>query len=421
MKKAVVLILILSLAGLGAIQYRFLQIGLKYAKARFDQQMGQAMQAAQQGLYPETQLTVLLAAIVTGEQGNFQLGVDTLADAGRNFFKDYLKDRMLGKGVNVDFDFALTDVPGKNSYLQSAGYVASSDFMDYQAPVNGYISEQCQCNLYLHVKAHNLLSYLLGQLNVLIILNVAFFGLVAFCFLWLIYLLRQQATLDEVKNDFINNLTHELKTPVFTIGMTAKMLQERCTSDKDLQYLEIIREENELLKKHIDKVLELASMENGRQAVERQVLDVHEVLEEAVAGFRLKVEQQKGSFTFRREAENAIAFIDPVHLGNAVHNLLDNALKYSAPPVEIELHTYNKSGKLCIAVKDKGKGIGSEHKDRVFRKFYRVPDGDVHEVKGFGLGLSYVRQAVRMHQGEALLDSTPGKGSTFTIVLPLHH
>ena len=418
MKKAVVFILILSLAGLGAIQYRFLLIGLKYAKARFDLQMGQAMQAARQDLYQENQLTVLLATIVKEESGKFPIGLDTLRDAGRNFFADFLKDRMLSKGVNVDFDFALTDIQGKVVYLKSEHFEVNSDFMDYRAPLSGYIAAQCQCTPYLQVKTHNLVNYLLGQLNGLLLLFLVFFGLVAFCFLWLLYLLRQQTRLDEVKNDFINNLTHELNTPVFTIGMTAKMLQDNCTSERDFKLLEIIREENELLKKHIDKVLELASMESGQRLMEKQWMDVHPVLEGLANSFKVQVEQQKGQFRFLPTAEAHSAMIDPGHLSNAVHNLLDNALKFSGSPAEIELRTYNQKGNLCIAVKDNGRGISSEHRKKAFRKFYRVPNGNLHETRGFGLGLSYVRQVARMHNGQARVESSVGKGSTFTIVLP---
>lgn len=418
MKKTIAVILILSLAGLGAIQYRFLLIGLKYANARFSQQMGLAMQSAREGLSYENQLTTLLAATVMDEPGQFSLSLDSLKEAGRSYFRDYLKDRMLSQGLDVEFGFALTDVQGKKVYLQSENYEAGSGFVDYRGAVSGFIADHCRCTLYMEVKARNLLSYLLGQLHVLIILCVAFFGLVAICFLWLLYLLRQQSLLDEVKNDFINNLTHELKTPVFTIGMTTKMLQENCASERDFKYLEIIREENELLKRHIEKVLELASMESGRHVMELKRQDVHPVLESIAENFRAQVEQQNGRFRYLPEAGQPVAMIDATHLGNAVQNLLDNALKFSPEPAEIELRTYNLKGGLCIAVKDNGRGIAREHRKKVFHKFYRAPAGNLPETQGYGLGLSYVRQAARLHNGQARVESSPGKGSTFIITIP---
>jgi two-component system, OmpR family, phosphate regulon sensor histidine kinase PhoR len=418
MRKIVVFVLVASLLGLGLIQYRFLIIGLRFSKTRFDMKMGEALQEMRQELYPENALTLLLASVVREDAGDFPVGIDTLEKASLNYLGDFLMDRLMGKGVNANFDFALTNFNGEKIYLKTEGFEKGNGFSDYAVQLGGHVPRQCNCGVFLRLKPHNLINYLLSQLNNLIIPSLVFFALIAGCFWWLLRFLSRQRRLDAIKNDFINNLTHELKTPVFTIGLTAKMLREQISDEKGREYLSVISEENELLKTHIEKVLELASLESSRRVLDRQLLDVHSILQPVVAGFQMQAAQKGGHFHFFPEAQNPMARIDSAHLGNAVLNLLDNALKYSAQTIDIELRTYNRDGMLCIAVKDQGKGIPVADQKKVFQKFFRVSNGDLHEVKGFGLGLSYVSQVVRLHGGRIRLDSEIGKGSTFTVELP---
>jgi two-component system, OmpR family, phosphate regulon sensor histidine kinase PhoR len=232
MRKIVVFVLVASLLGLGLIQYRFLIIGLRFSKTRFDMKMGEALQEMRQELYPENALTLLLASVVRDDAGDFPVGIDTLEGASLNYLGDFLKDRLMGKGVNANFDFALTNFNGEKIYLKTEGFEKGNGFSDYAVQLGGHVPRQCNCGVFLRLKPHNLINYLLSQLNNLIIPSLVFFALIAGCFWWLLRFLSRQRRLDAIKNDFINNLTHELKTPVFTIGLTAKMLREQISDEK---------------------------------------------------------------------------------------------------------------------------------------------------------------------------------------------
>ncbi|MCB0546114.1 MAG: HAMP domain-containing histidine kinase [Phaeodactylibacter sp.] len=418
MKKMIVFILALSLIGLGAVQYRFLVIGLKVAKAQFDQQARQALQLVNLELYEENEMSLLLASVVTSDPGNLRVSLDTLIDASESFFRDYLKGKLLSQGLDIDFAFAITDEPGTRSFLQSPDFQAINSVSSYRIPLEGAIPQRCGCRLLLHLKARNVVNYLLLQLNYLTIPFLIFFFLIVSGIIWLIRFLEVQSRLDEIKNDFINNLTHELKTPVFTIGLTANMLEKTLKQGREHQYLEVIQHEVEGLKLQINKVLELASLEKSRQVMEKKKLDVQDTLKPAIEHFQLNLARQDGTFSYNSEATRTTAFIDPVHLSNALQNLLDNAVKYSPEDKAIAVRTFNRENNFCIAVRDNGIGISPSAQKKIFEKFFRVSQADLHIAKGFGIGLSYVREVARLHGGKVEVESEPGKGSTFTLSIP---
>jgi two-component system phosphate regulon sensor histidine kinase PhoR len=242
--------------------------------------------------------------------------------------------------------------------------------------------------------------------------------LIGGCLWWLLRFLNQQRRLDAVKNDFINNLAHELKTPAFTIGMAAQMLETHVPAGKPQEYLKVIQAENKLLKTHADKVLELASLKSGARLLDKQPQDVHPLLSSLADSFHAAVARRQGTCRFLLDASHSTASIDAAHLSNAVQNLLDNALKYSLGQPDITLRTYNQGKKLCIAVTDRGIGISPAFQKKIFSRHFRVLHGDQHEVKGFGLGLSYARQVALLHGGDIKVESRLGEGSTFTVELP---
>jgi two-component system, OmpR family, phosphate regulon sensor histidine kinase PhoR len=419
MRKLVVFTLLLSLMGLGFIQYRFLAVGLKLAKVRFDLQTIQALQGAKLSLEDENRLSVLLVAAIRREPGSFRLSVDSLEQAATGFFADFLQDRLLRQGIKVDFEFEIAGVNTKQTYLKSAGYerqAASS--AHYELVLSGYLPAQCGRALMLRLHVNNLSQYLLAQLRGLLIPCLLCFLLIGGCLWWLLRFLNQQRRLDAVKNDFINNLAHELKTPAFIIGMAAQMLEDHVPNGKPREYLKVIQAENKLLKTHVEKVLELASLKSGAHVLSRQPLDVHPLLSRLAANFQGTVEARDGTFRFLPEASPSTASADAAHLNNAVQNLLDNALKYSPGQPHITLRTYHHGSKLCIAVTDRGIGISPAFQKKIFSRHFRVLHGDQHEVKGFGLGLSYARQVALLHGGDIKVESQMGAGSTFVLELP---
>ena len=193
------------------------------------------------------------------------------------------------------------------------------------------------------------------------------------------------------------------------------------TEAKTNRYLDIIGEENQRLASQIDNVLQTARMEQGQVTLHREAIDLHALLHQVAASMEVRLAQEKAQFTLVTAAQASEVYGDRLHLTNIFHNLLDNALKYARETVTLKVETSNPDNRqIRIDITDNGIGIGSAEVSRVFEKFYRVPTGDVHDVKGFGLGLSYVKNMVEIHKGSVHLKSVPGKGSVFSIYLPLN-
>lgn len=238
--------------------------------------------------------------------------------------------------------------------------------------------------------------------------------------LWVIF---RQKRLSEIKNDFVNNMTHELKTPISTISLASQMLNDKSipVENKNLSHISrVIETESKRLGYQVEKVLQMAVLDKGRLKLREKVVDVHEIIHSAVNNFGLQVEKRGGSLTWNPDAKKSVIKADEVHLTNVISNLLDNAVKYCKEKPEIELSTRNENDKLVITIKDHGIGISKEDQKRIFEKFYRVPTGNLHNVKGFGLGLSYVKKIIEIHNGSIDVKSEPNKGTRFDIFLPLY-
>jgi two-component system phosphate regulon sensor histidine kinase PhoR len=249
---------------------------------------------------------------------------------------------------------------------------------------------------------------------ILILLLIALFA-------YIIFVINRQKILAELKNDFINNLTHEFNTPLFSIGLTSNLLlrsEAVHQSDKLKGYVELISTEKNRIQTQVDKILSLTAIESGNLILEKEAVDIYQVINENVAGFATVIEEKGGSISFKPGARNHFVEGDKVHLFNALSNLLDNAYKYSDKIPEIVIETSNINGELVISVTDKGIGMTKTELGMIFNKFYRVKHGDRHDVKGFGLGLSYVRKIIELHGGRVEVKSKPGTGSTFTLYIP---
>ncbi len=241
------------------------------------------------------------------------------------------------------------------------------------------------------------------------------------CFYAAIATILKQKKLSEMKNDFINNMTHEFKTPISTISLACEVLQDedvRTQPGHLRRYLGIIRDENKRLGSQVEKVLQAAMLDRGNIRLKLTEVDVHEVIEGVLQNIGVQIEQREGSVDLDLAADRTAIQADEVHVTNVIYNLLDNANKYSPDKPHITVKTRSWSGGVAITVSDKGIGMSREATSRIFEQFYRVPTGNVHNVKGFGLGLSYVKKIVDLHGGHIRVDSQPGGGSTFEVFLP---
>lgn len=247
------------------------------------------------------------------------------------------------------------------------------------------------------------------------------FGLL-FVFIITIMIIMRQQKLSVVKNDFINNMTHEFKTPIATISLaTSAIMKEKVLNDKEqlLKFNAMIRSENDRMNKYVERILQQAKLDRMELHLNKSDVDMNELVREAAEHFMLQVQNVGGTLNCRLEAQNFILYVDEVHMLNAVCNLIDNAIKYSAEKPEIEVYTRKYDGVYIIGVKDNGIGISKDAQKKVFKRFYRVTSGNLHNVKGFGLGLSYVKSIVMLHNGTVHLTSKKNKGTVVEIIFKI--
>ncbi len=258
------------------------------------------------------------------------------------------------------------------------------------------------------------------HLSVAYVWSTVLIGIVlAVFFLSLITILKQKR-LSEVKTDFINNMTHELKTPIATISLSSEVLKKGDIDPERLsRYAHIISTENSRLESQVERVLQLAKLENGKITLKEELFDIHELIKKSAITFKLSIEQLNGELTFDLRANAVKIYADKVHVTNILYNLLDNAVKYSNDEPKIKIETENFNHGIAIYIHDNGKGMTKDQTKQIFDKFYRVPTGSVHDVKGFGLGLYYVKEIIKAHKGKISVTSEVNKGSTFQFWLPL--
>lgn len=260
-------------------------------------------------------------------------------------------------------------------------------------------------------------------MNIVWWLILCFFliGVLVFGLSYTIYSFVRQKKLSEMKSDFVNNMTHEFKTPIATISLASEMLLKPAVLASDAKtkkYAGIIYDENQRLRNQVEHILHLSVLDKEEFRLQKRSTDVHHMLQELVEQYRMLIKDKQGEIRYLPQSARPIVFADPMHLRNCLSNLIDNACKYSAGKPEVLVETETHSGGLVIIVEDKGIGISHENQKQVFKKLYRVPTGNVHDVKGFGLGLYYVKTMVEAHGGWIHLNSELHKGSRFELFVP---
>ena len=314
---------------------------------------------------------------------------------------------------HIDYYFEVKK-PGETAAQNNSGLKNNvyKKRLEEEATKNGL-----ELNLFLPEKR----QFIVQEMGPMFITSVILILVVLIMFWRTILLLMREKRLSEHTNDFLNNMTHEFKTPLTNIALAGKMITKDASNrqeEKIKHYSEIILAENEKLRLQVEQVLSMTALERGEIPLRKTELDIHELIREAIKYISIQIENKQGELKLNLDAENPVIFGDKTHLVNALYNLVDNAIKYSPEKPELSIRTHNHEQQFILVVSDKGIGIEKEYQKKVFEKFFRVPTGDVHDVKGFGLGLSYIKKIVELHQGKIDLESTPGKGTTFTITLP---
>ncbi|REE83315.1 two-component system phosphate regulon sensor histidine kinase PhoR [Lutibacter oceani] len=407
-----------SVIGLIVIQYNYLKIGLNLAQVKFNQNIGKTIKTVKSELTNNNKLTFLLGTALTNDDTYFNTELDSVKNAAGYFLSSFLEDRLLENGIKTDFSYKLF-VKDSDLKIQSINYIENEDKLKkYTIDLLGYLPNLADKNVVLELKFNNINEYFLFQLNGLNIPSVIFLIAIIFVVIWVLKSLYWQQSIITMTNDFINNLTHELKTPVFSIGLATKMLQEKETEETKT-YLEIIKSQNDRLKQHIDKVLQLASLDKKTNALQFTETNFKPHLKKLCEEFSNISKMENVSFTYKLTDIDYTLNCEPIHLINAINNLLDNSKKYKAESPKIELKSIVKNNKLHISIKDNGIGIQKKDQKNIFKKHFRVSSGDLYTVKGYGLGLNYVKKIVTLHKGTIDLESELHKGTLITIKLPI--
>lgn len=263
--------------------------------------------------------------------------------------------------------------------------------------------------------------YLSESSNLYLVISIVLMAVVMTLFLLTVRSLYLQRKLDEMKNDFISNMTHEIKTPIATVSLACEMLRDKTVAaDPAMQdnFLGIIQNENHRMQMLVETILQSNKMGSKKFVLNPAEVDVHRIIQGVAKSFDVQISSRNGSLALDLQADPPTLFADNLHLTNAIYNLVDNAIKYSPERLEVSISTRNEGNNLVIVVADKGLGISKENQRHVFEKFYRVSTGDVHDVKGFGIGLNYVQQVVLLHHGAISISSALGSGTAFTISFP---
>ena len=336
-----------------------------------------------------------------------------------------LKYEVKMKGIEIPFEYGISSLenPSYLHYASSMKYKVSglkSDKDTYS--VNLFPNDYSNSESYLRVYFPNQDRYIIRNIWMMYATSLLLILVVLGCFYVAVSTIVKQKQLADIKNDFINNMTHEFKTPISTISLATQMLgDEAVTASPSMfkRYLGIIRDENKRLGSQVEKVLQTAQMERGEVRLNLGTVNVHQIIERVLENISPQIELREGIIDMDLQAENPEIQADEVHLTNIIFNLLDNANKYSPENPIIKITTENTEKGLSIKVLDQGIGMTKESIKQIFEKFYRVPTGNVHDVKGFGLGLSYVKKMVEEHQGRINVVSKTGEGSEFEVVLPV--
>lgn len=329
-----------------------------------------------------------------------------------------LRRELVQRGIETSFKYGVYN----NDFATKlkSGYFRLNADKTYM--VRLFVDNDGESEYQLYVSFPDKKKYLLSTIWRILVPSMIFILIIILAFVSSLYQMIKQKQISEIKTDFINNMTHEFKTPIATINLALDAIKNPKIinkNDKVLRYVKMIRDENKRMHAQVENVLRISKLEKNQLDVDKEKQDLHDLIEEAVSHVELLVKSKEGEINLHLDAKRSEVLANEFHFTNVIVNMLDNAIKYSIEAPMIDIYTENTAKNVILKVKDNGRGMSKNVQKNVFRKFYREETGNIHNVKGHGLGLAYVKKIVEHHQGIVFVESEKGKGSTFLIKLPL--
>lgn len=405
----------LALVGLVVLQINWVNHAAHLRESQFDHRVNMALCSAIDKISTDTKACSALADARTSSDSEFRFHVTNIKE---NTNVDSLLDHELKyHKVELAYEYDIQWYNTKSEQqLFDLGFIESKPFKQSLCRIAQ------ASGLELLVRFPDKTSFVYAKMGFMLVSSVILILLLIASFIVTVLTIMKQKRIHEMTTEFITNMTHEFKTPLATISLASNMLRKGRVANnpaKATKYADVIHEENQKLREHVEQVLSMAKLERGEFKLKKCVACVHDVVQKAIETVNMQVGNRNGSIRYELDAPLAKTELDELHMTNVISNLLDNANKYSPESPDILVKTRNEHGAIVISVEDKGIGMSKDMQKLVFDKFYRVPTGNVHDVKGFGLGLAYVKMIVDRHEGRVNVKSEQGKGSTFEVVLPL--
>lgn len=349
------------------------------------------------------------------------IDVSPIEDLSEDSLKSIITRELKAFGILIPFEFCL-----KKESKDTEKILAKSKNFNENDP-NVFAVDLSQNKIfnnhnYLYLKFPDLSKEVFSQMKNMLILSMLFSLIMIAVFYFTIKTILNQKKIGDMKNDFINNMTHELKTPIATISLAIDAISNPAVKNDDERfhkYTAILKEENQKLNTHVERVLQMASLDKGELQLNKTQIDINRLIREIIQSHKLQINKQQAQVLFNDEGECFI-YADEFHLQAVLNNLLDNALKYSKENARIDIQTQKTDNQLIVSIKDNGIGIDKVLQTKIFDKFFRVQGGNLHDIKGFGLGLSYVKSIIEKHNGTIEVQSELGVGAEFRIILPIH-
>ncbi|HMS29718.1 MAG TPA: HAMP domain-containing sensor histidine kinase [Saprospiraceae bacterium] len=414
--RMVVIIGALTVIGIFAMQAYYLRENFNKEEVEFNRSVNIALRNTAQLIASYNKVKLNEKGLIRKESSNlYVVNVNSFIEQSILVF--YLESELDKQGIQTQFEYGIYDC-ANNELVYSECCVSSSQKKPIK--LKKVKTKKSDVNHYFEVKFPDRNSYLYQEMSSVIIFSLLIL-LGCIIFATAIFIMLRQKRYSELMRDFVNNMTHEFKTPLSSIKLSTDVLLNHPLIQEDkrlLQYSTIISTQNQRINDHVEKILQIAKVESSTFHLKKEKLNLNELIEEIVTPFVLKANDRGGHVYRDYELENAQIQADRFHLSNVLSNLFDNAIKYSkeAPVVHVRLKRINDQA--CFEIEDQGIGIRQEHLDKIFNKFYRVPTGDVHDVKGYGIGLFYVHRICELHKFPVEIESKFGKGTNVRILFP---